>query len=165
MECNLFLPWYSWKNAHLGLKNNHSLSKISTEDKGLTTPWVLHIHWTMADPPCKTQQTHKSVFPHMISDMNQLPIVMSCSVEIFKTAVSSSKYSFMKHVNNFNFFQLSYATCDIIFLQGSYHSKLLIFLTAIENSLSVTCGRLFSPVSSTNKADCHDITEILLIVA
>ena len=86
MECKLFLSWYSWKVAHLALKNNHSLSKVSTEDKGLTTPWVLHIHWTMTNPPCKTQQRHKSFFPHMISDMNQLPwpIVMTFSVEIFK---------------------------------------------------------------------------------
>ena len=151
MECNLLLPWYSWKNAHLGLKNNRSLSKISTEDKGLTTPWVLHIYWTMANPPCKTQQTHKSVFPHMISDMNQLPwpIVMSCSVEIFKSAVSSSKYSFMKHVNNFNFFQLSCAPCDLIFLQGSYHSKLLIFLTATENSLAGCFLRFPPPIKLT----------------
>ena len=32
-------------------------------------------------------------------------------------------------------------------------------------SLSVATGRWFSPVSSTNKTDRHDITEILLKVA
>jgi hypothetical protein len=40
--------------------------------------------------------------------------------------------------------------------------------TKIVSSLQVTCDRWFSPgtpISSTNKTDCHNITEILLTVA
>ena len=28
IKCNLFSPWYSWKNAHLALNNNHSLTHL-----------------------------------------------------------------------------------------------------------------------------------------
>jgi hypothetical protein len=35
----------------------------------------------------------------------------------------------------------------------------------IEIDLRQICGSLGTPVSSTNKTDCHDITEILLKVA
>ena len=44
------------------------------------------------------------------------------------------------------------------------------FLTPVNTTLCdkicqwLSAGRWFSPVSSTNKTDCHDITEILLIV-
>ena len=29
INCNLFLPWYGWKIAHLALNNNHSLTPIA----------------------------------------------------------------------------------------------------------------------------------------
>jgi len=53
-------------------------------------------------PPCKTQQRQESCFPRTIFDWNSLlqHIVLSGSVEIFKSAVSSIKYVF-------NLFQLS----------------------------------------------------------
>ena len=41
---------------------------------------------------------------------------------------------------------------------------LLLNITLCDKSLAVTCGR-YSPVSSINKTDHHDITEILLKVA
>ena len=38
MTCSLFPPWYSWKNAHLALNNNHSLTPHK-----YTTLSVLHV--------------------------------------------------------------------------------------------------------------------------
>ena len=37
-------------------------------------------------------------------------------------------------------------------------------VSTIHYMIKIATGRWFSPVSSTNKTDCHDITEILLKV-
>ena len=55
-----------------------------------------------------------------------------------------------------------------VFLSNDGHSRGKLGLSNIQMYLSVTRGWWFSPgtpVSSTNKTDRHDITEILLKVA
>ena len=92
-ERNLFSPWYSWKFAHLGLSNNHSLSHFRSHS---ILPWK-KIKVVSLNP------TNRTVY----------------SINLYVINLSD--------------------------------------LRRVGGSL------LLTPISSTNKTDCHDMTEILLI--
>jgi hypothetical protein len=75
INCNLFLPWYGWKIAHLALNNNHSLTPIAYIQtqiiKGHVAPFMKRIfkqRWSTI-PPLTTLRNNR-LSPQLIEIMN-----------------------------------------------------------------------------------------------